>query len=130
MKHNKQLDQLVKFAYRQSLNGDNVDNSVASRAIKALSSLPTANAIYCLKLYQKLIAKFINQHTLTIESGSKLTTDEVKAITKTYQQFSIHQTQVETNPSLLAGLRIKIGDNVFEDSIQSRIQQLGVTVHG
>lgn len=130
MKRNKQLDRLVKLAYAESLDQNSVKSAAVRRILKSFSLLPTPDALYCLKNYQKLLQKFINAHTLLIESPTKLSTTQIKVIQKTYHRYSTSQTKVEINPSLLAGLRLTIGDDLFEDSIISRIKQLGEIVHG
>lgn len=121
----KHLTPLVKAAAAQSIKTGKLDPAKVKTFTASFAKLPRAEAIFSLTEYLKLLNHSIQQTTLTIESPTPLSQSEIDRIHQSFSQdHQIFETQVINNPSLLGGIRVKIGDDVYEDSIQSRIEQL------
>lgn len=121
----KQLHKIVDKCVAISLKKGQIEPAKVKQCIKLLKQLPSEEAIISLKLYQHGLQRALDQSTLTIQSAVKLSALTVKAITDTVaKHYKINQTTTILNPSLLGGLRLKIGDVVIDDSVSAKIDQL------
>ncbi len=132
MKIKKHLRELVKKSVCESFNKTGKLNSTAvEKLTKAFRSLPSYEAIPALSEYLNGIKRIISQSTLTIETSLSLTKTDTQKITRLLEKhYQISQTQTQINPDLLGGIRIKIGDLVVDDSLNSKIERIGVVIHG
>jgi len=76
--------------------------------------------------YDRLSANFSATMTAQIETAKPLTTQQEKELQillteKTKRTVSL---KVKTNPSLIGGLRVQMGDLVLDGSIENRLQRL------
>lgn len=125
MKINKQLKQVVNMALDDSFVKGKLNEKNAQKVIKLFKAQPRSEAIALLTNYLRGIKQRLERVTMVVESPTSLSTSEMNKIkTKFGSQFSILNSQFNLNPSLLGGLRVKIGDYIFEDSIKSRINQV------
>ncbi len=132
MKRNKLLDKLVKTAVTESFIKEQLNISKVEKYVKAFKKLPTPQALYALTHLMKRLKLEIDKYTLLVESAADLTRPDLEKIKGVFQkQYSITHIQSIKTASLLGGLKIKIGDNVFDYSVKERINQLkGVIQHG
>lgn len=108
-----------------------VREDVVVKNTKLLKKLPFGEAITALTLYQKGLKREIIKTTLEIMSPTAISSLQKNLITKiTKKTFKINQVKTTIDPSLLGGLRIKIGDFVFDDSVQNKIGQLKGVING
>ena len=88
------------------------------------SNIPKHHQI--LKEYLAEIEKNLHQQLVEIELGSELNQSLISAFQDKISSFSSNTInfKVSTNKNLIAGYRVRIVDDVFEDSIQSRLSKL------
>lgn len=88
------------------------------------SNIPKHRQI--LKEYLAEIEKNLHQQLVEIELGSELNQSLISAFQDKISSFSSNTInfKVSTNKNLIAGYRVRIVDDVFEDSIQSRLSKL------
>lgn len=132
MKINKRLKKDVYKLVKESLdqNGQVVENKVF-RVTQKLSKLPSQNAITALTEYLKGVKREVNKTTLEIESTYPLNSEQMKKIKNVFgKQYFVGQTKVNLNPLLLGGIKIKISDWVYDDSLNRKIVKLGEEIHG
>jgi F-type H+-transporting ATPase subunit delta len=123
MKINKQLKKQIDLAVRASFKDSKLDEKKALEFTKLFKQLP--EAVLALSWYLKGIKRELGKTTLTIESTVDLSPSEVKEIAdKLKKQYTIYNIQHTTNPSLMGGLRVKIGDMVLDDSLEAKVQEL------
>jgi F-type H+-transporting ATPase subunit delta len=62
----------------------------------------------------------------TATSASKLTADEVRALTQRLEQFTGGRVEldVQVDPSLLGGVVVRVGDRLIDGSVRSRLERL------
>lgn len=74
----------------------------------------------------RLVRLDLEKRKVTIESAEELTADDQKRVManllETYGEHLIFHFAI--NPSLLGGLRIRVGDDLFDGSVQGRIDRL------
>lgn len=125
MKKSKQLLSLIDQVVRSSFINERLNEPKVFNFIKIFKTLPKADAIFALLEYSKRIKRELNRTTLEIESAIPLSPQQVKEITTALKaDFKINQVKFITNLSLLGGIKIRIGDQIFDDSIINRIEQL------
>jgi len=88
------------------------------------SNIPKHRQI--LKEYLAEIEKNLHQQLVEIELGSELNQSLISAFQDKISSFSSNTInfKVSANKNLIAGYRVRIVDDVFEDSIQSRLSKL------
>jgi F0F1-type ATP synthase delta subunit len=125
MKKNKKIIKLSKKAVNDCFIDGKLDESRAKKYLNLFSSLPKLESLRYLTGFRKQLLRIKMALTLVIESSTDLTNDQLAAIKKKFGlRFTVTDVQQTINPSLLGGVRIKIGDMVFDDSVENKIQQL------
>ena len=127
MKTNKQLAKTIDDLMKTAFTSDGaLDQKQVENHVKALKNLPTPDSIIALSAYLRRIKFELNKTTLEIETSIPLSQSQIKQITDAIKaDHQISAVKSTINPSILGGLRVKIGDVVYDDSIARRILQLG-----
>jgi F-type H+-transporting ATPase subunit delta len=126
MKITKQARRDAKELFRSAqVNGVLDENRVRQIVDEVLSKKPRGY-LAILAHFERLVKLDLDRRTARIETVQALEStlqDTVKAaLTKRYGPglaFSFAQ-----NPALIGGMRIKVGSDVYDGSIQSRLAQL------
>lgn len=129
---NKRLKNIInKLVINSFTPQGEVKANVVMGNTKLLKKLSLGEAIAALTLYQKGLKKEILKTTLEVMSPTAISSSQKNLITKiTKKTFQINQVITTIDPSMLGGLRIKIGDFVFDDSVQNKIGQLKGVING
>lgn len=127
MKKNKQLSKIVDTLIKTTFNGEgNLNVQVVEKSVKTLKSLPVPDSIISLGEYLRRIKSELEKTTLDIETAIPLSPAQIRQITDAVRvDHQVSTVKSTINTSLLGGLRVKIGDVVYDDSIARRILQLG-----
>jgi hypothetical protein len=116
--------QAIKAAQLSFKNGE-LDEAAARKFIKAFKGLPLGESILTLSQYMKALRSGINKTTLTVESVVSIPKSEIKELQNVLgRQYKVLETKEELNPSLLGGIKVRIGDVIFDNSLKSRISQV------
>lgn len=131
MKTRKQIESIVGKATDASFKEGKLMEKKVLNFVKLFKSQPRVEAIGLLLKYLKRLRFIINSTTMTVESVILLSQKNKLTLKKNFgSRFKIQNTIYKLNPSLLGGLRVKIGNYVSEDSIASRIAQIGEAIRG
>ncbi len=119
----RMIDRLMKTTFKS----DGYLNSLAvEKNAKALKILPVSVSIYALTEYLRRIRMEQDKTVLEIESAVTVPPADLKKIVGAFKaDYKISAVKTTLNPILLGGLKIKIGDNEFDDSVSRKILQLG-----
>lgn len=128
----KQLIKIVNLAVKSSFKEDKILESQVVRVIKTFKQLKTSDAVFAMTEYMKGVKKQLREHTLTIETAVPLSQTEVGKIKKSMEKedFKISQIQVNINPEILGGVRVRIGDTIFDSSLEGKIKKIGEIING
>ena len=122
---NTPLKKIIEELVRVSFVSDKLYKPKVDQIIKVLGGLSKGTAIQALSLYLRGIKREVEKSRLVIESAIPLSRRQIDKvediISRTHPVF---ETEVIINPKLLGGIKIKIGDTVFDDSLMHRIEQL------
>lgn len=131
MKTKKQVGNIVEKAIDASFMDGRFMEKQALTFIKLFRSQPKVEAVVLLSEYLKKLRFTIKATTMVVESVIPLSQKDKLTLKKNFvARFKIQNSIYKLNPSLLGGLRVKIGDHVFEDSIVSKIAQIGEAIRG
>lgn len=125
MKQDKQLKKIILNSVQQSFNNGRLLETQVVRYIKFYKGLPISKAISALTEYLKGIKRKLRKHTLVVETTCPLSLKQVQKIKKIVaKKYQITKLESKINPDILGGVRLRIGDDVYDESIQSRVTQL------
>lgn len=132
MMKGKQLQKIIQKLVEKSFKDGKIVESQITKAIKALKSLPRYQAIQALSEYIKLLKTEERKHTLYIESTIQVSTNQIKRIKKNIERrVKITKVITNINPEILGGFKLKVGDEVWDESILSKINQVKEAIaHG
>jgi F-type H+-transporting ATPase subunit delta len=126
MKTSKQSRRDAKVLYRSCLVNGVLDENRARSVVQQVLQAKPRGCIEILSDFKRLVKLDIERRTARIESAVALPPDlqaSVQAsLSRTYGpglHFSFSQ-----NPGLLGGMRIKVGSDVYDGSVQARLAAL------
>lgn len=126
MKISKQARREAKLLFRNCLIGGLLHEDRVREVVRRLIETRPRGYLAVLSHFHRLVKLDLDRRSARIESAVPIA-PELQArlqqdLAKMYGPglaISFHQ-----NPALLGGLRIKVGSDVFDGSIQARLQQL------
>jgi F-type H+-transporting ATPase subunit delta len=126
MKTRKEARRMSRLLLRNSFSDGKLNQQKVSEMVNTVLHEKPRHYVDLLRDYQRLVRLEVEKRQAIVESAGPLNPalrDQVLA--KLRQRYGEDvQTEFRTNPELLAGLRIKIGDDVWDGSIQTRLNRL------
>ena len=129
---NKHLQKIIQRLVEVSIKDGKIIESQVTKSIKSLKLLPKYKAIEALTEYLKQLKRIERKHTMYTETVIPLPTTQLKKI-KNIVEKKVKVTRIITqiNPAILGGFVLKVGDEVWDESILSKINQIKeAIVHG
>lgn len=125
MKKGKLLQKTVSKLVDASFKDGKVLESQVTKSIKLLKSLPTHEAIWALGEYLKELKRRQRQHTMYVETVIPLSPAQLKKAKKIVEKrVKITKVLTAVNPEILGGFKLKVGDNVWDESILGKLNQV------
>ena len=83
-----------------------------------------------LKVFHKAVLREIHKDTLTIESARPLQPETIRELVDHFSSGRERPVQVveKTTPELIAGMRIRLGDSVYDASLANNLQALATRI--
>ena len=126
MKINKQARREGKALFRAAQVSGVLDEARVRQVVEAVLNQKPRGYIAILSHFQRLLRLDIDRRSARVESVVPLDDAQQNgvrtALTKRYGG-GLNVTFAQ-NPALIGGMRIKVGSDVFDGSIQSRLAQL------
>lgn len=127
----KALQKLVYKLLKLVLQDGKLNEAKILEHVKVLKTLPKNKAIFALSCYLMGLKQQVDKYTLVIESATILSSAQIESITKPLKKkYSIMKIKSIENKNLLGGIRLRVGDAVFDDTVASRIEQVRSAIHG
>ncbi|MDO8573150.1 MAG: F0F1 ATP synthase subunit delta [Candidatus Daviesbacteria bacterium] len=131
MKKNKELLKMIRKLIEASFVGGRIIEKEVIRAIMILKSLPQSNAIFAMAEYLKGLKRKEREHTMYIETAIPLSSAIVSRMKKIVEKkVQINKVLININPEILGGFKLKIGDEIWDESIMGKIQQIKEAIRG
>lgn len=125
MKIKKQLQKTVSRLVDLSFKDGRIVESQVVKSIKVLKSLPGAGAIVSLTEYLKALKRKEREHTLYIETTIPLSPAQINRIKGVIEKkVVITKVLVNINADILGGFKLRIGDEIWDESVAGKIQQV------
>ncbi|HUB66298.1 MAG TPA: F0F1 ATP synthase subunit delta [Candidatus Methylacidiphilales bacterium] len=126
MKIDRHARQTAKKYFRACLRPDGSLNETGIREIiQLLVQEKPRNYIAVLSRMQRLIELAVEERTVRVESASPLADQGTGIFAELERRFGPPaRTSYEFNPSLLGGVRIRRGSNIWDGSIRGRLNRL------
>ena len=126
MKISKQARRDAKELFRSSIVNGVLDENRVRQVVSKVAQAKPRGFVEILTHFQRLIKLEVERRTAKVESAAPLSpevqADVANKLAKIYGQgLNISFAQ---NPALLGGLRIKVGSDVYDGSVQARLENL------
>ena len=126
MKISKQARREAKELFRTCFLNGVLNEERVRQAVRQVVAGKPRGYVGILSHFQRLIKLEVERRTARVETAGPLTSDLQSSVTVALTQrygsgLSISFGQ---NPSLIGGMRIKVGSDVYDGSIQARLSAL------
>lgn len=122
---NKLLLKTINKSVNSSFKDGKMIESKVIKSIKALKSLPSTDSIWALSEYLKGLKRIEREHTLYLETAVPFSAAQIKKAKKIIEKkVKITRVKMNINPEILGGFKLKIGDEVWDETILSKINQI------
>lgn len=130
MKNSKQIRQLAKAIIHSSKHDNVVDESMVSKFVTQISKDSDKSALRLLNELEHQLTVEEQKNTIFVESAYNLDKEQLEKIRSSFEKNEDRKLTIKfsINKNLLAGLRIRLGDFVWEKSVVSNLQNLKGTL--
>ncbi len=127
MRRNKKIERAARRLFRLCVVDGRLDEDRVRQAAQRLGASTHRSVLSLLGAFQRLVRLDRDRHTARVESAAALPApvrDAVRAdLTRLYGP-GLHAS-FDQNPALIAGMRIRIGSDVYDGSVRARLAALG-----
>ena len=126
MNINKEIRRLSREVLQASFTDCQLDQGKIASLIQALIDKKPRRTIAILEQYKRLLRLEIDKRTAKIESAVPLEEREAAEVTaRLKRKYGEDLTaQFEVNPALLGGMRVRVGSDVWDGTVRSRLERL------
>lgn len=127
----KLLKKLVEKCLKNSFVNSKIDTKKSKKYVDLFKKMDLEEAIFTLNLYMKGLKRFISDHSIEVESSANLSKLQLNVIKKQLgSKYALYPIAYTLNPSILGGIKVKIGDMSFDDSLENKISQVKGAIAG
>jgi F-type H+-transporting ATPase subunit delta len=127
---NKQVQQLARQFFKMSLVDGTLSADRVAGVLQYIEKHRPAHSLAVLKAYRRLIAAEVARSLAVVEHAGSINDDVLRniaaAMTRKYSRTIT--PRAERNDALLAGLRVRVGDDVYESSVAGQLATLASSV--
>lgn len=117
----KTITKLVEVSFKE---GKLLEAQV-TKSIKLLKVLPKYEAIWALTEYLKQLKRKERQHTMYIETVMPLSEQQIKKAKRIIEKkVKITKVKISVNPEILGGFKLKVGDDIWDESLLGKLNQV------
>ena len=126
MKLNKEIRQVSRKMLQASFTDGQLDPGRISALVDSLVTRKPRNYVDALKNYKRLLRLELEKRHATIETASEVDSavrSEIEANLKSKYGNDL-STEFHVAPELLGGMRIRVGNDVWDGSVRNRLERL------
>ena len=125
----KQIQLLARQLFKLSIVDGVVSPDRVAGILQYIEKHAPAHSVLALKAYRRLIATELAKSEAMIEHAGTVAAPALNAIaaTMTKKYGRTITTATRPNPKLLAGLRVRVGDDIYESSVSSQLATLSLS---
>ena len=126
MKVSKQVRRTAKELFRGCMLDGVLDESRARGVVQELIARKPRDYVAVLSQFQRLIKLELERRTARVESAGPLTPELQASVRDNLTRLYGRGLNISfgQNPELIGGLRIQVGSDVYDGSVQTRLQNL------
>ncbi|HWD91614.1 MAG TPA: F0F1 ATP synthase subunit delta [Verrucomicrobiae bacterium] len=126
MKISKQARREAKDLFRVCIVNGVLDEGRARQVVGKVVQLKPRGYIGILSHFQRLVKLELDRRTAKVESAVALPPEIQSEVTNKLARIYGQGLNISfaQNPALLGGLRIKVGSDVYDGSVQARLENL------
>lgn len=131
MTREKKIVQFVKKLVELSKEEGVVTEARVAEVLSGLKDATVRRKLTVMKTYLTYIRKALAEQTALVTTPGALGTETLAAIEANFSKRygRAISTETTTDASLIAGLRIRVGDDVYDASVAGRLKRLAENVH-
>jgi F-type H+-transporting ATPase subunit delta len=132
MKRDKKITQFAKKLVQLSKDAQGVvTEAQVGQVLAAIKQAEMRGHLSILKTYLSYLRREVALQTALVSTPGSLSQESLDAISTKFTALygRTVTAQVKADPSLIAGLRVRVGDDVYDASIAGRLQRLAENVH-
>ncbi len=121
-----------RLLYGAVLSEGRLDQGKVRAVLASLAESRPAGSAEILHEFHRLVRLKLESHAALVESAEALSTSEKAVIEENLTgRFGAETTfGYSVNPSLIAGIRVKIGSDVYDASVRERLKRLRAELSG
>lgn len=126
MKINKEIRQLSREMLRASFADGQLDSGKISSIIDLVTTRKPRSYVDVLKNYRRLLRLEVEKRRAQIETASEMDpATQSEVVTNLKKKYgSDLAPEFAVNPELLGGMRIRVGNDVWDGSVRNRLERL------
>ena len=124
--HHKKAQQLARQLFKLSLANGTVSAGQVTAVLAYVEKHRPAYPLLVLKSYQRLIARELAKSQALVDHAGPVADSILAGIAGAFSQKykRVITAQARHDARLIAGLRVRIGDDVYESSIAGQLAEL------
>ena len=128
--HSKKAQQFARQLFKMSVVNGAISPERVAGVLQYIDSRKVANPLIVLKAYARLVENELAKNQAVVEHAGTIGHDTLATIAAAMtKKYSRPVTAVaKPNPALLAGVRVQVGDDVYESSVASQLAALSASV--
>lgn len=130
MKRDQKITRLAKKLVELSKNKGVVTEAKVTEVLVGLKQVQHRHHLTVLKTFLSYLRREIALQTAVVMTPGALSDDALKAIEATYTKIYNRPVSavIQQETSLIAGVRVRVGDDVYDASVAGRLQRLAENV--
>jgi F-type H+-transporting ATPase subunit delta len=126
MKVPKEARKLSRSLFRASFTGGRLDRARVAIVLKTVAARPPRHAVSVMRNYERLVRMELARRHVVIESATPLDPAESTRVLGDLQtRFGNDIThEFKVSPALIGGIRVQLGSDVWDGSVQGRLELL------
>ena len=123
---------IAKYYFQASFTNQRLDLTKVRRNMKVARTKFRSSALSILKSYLKLLKTYLAKETLTLESAGRIHPRYVDEIKSHFEKIKGKSLQIKqlSNPRLLGGVRVSLGDTQWDYSTKGKIEKMKEALGG
>jgi F-type H+-transporting ATPase subunit delta len=130
MKRDQKITRLAKKLVELSKDNGVVTEAKVTEVLAGLKQVQHRHHLTVLKTFLSYLRREIALQTAVVMTPGALSDDALKAIEATYSKMYDRPVSavIQQATSLIAGVRVRVGDDVYDASVAGRLQRLAENV--
>jgi len=126
MKTIKQLESEAKHLYRLCLVDGSLDEDRVRQVVRRVLESKQRGSFAFLSHFRRLVKLDCARHTATVESATPLPADLQTSVSSDLERLYGPKLSISfaDTPAMIGGMRIKVGSDVYDNSVKARLAAL------